>query len=192
MKRNTTLSVLVLALAGCANTVPDFVQVNTPTNLIKFEQVIDGEQNHTSEKARWGGMVSKVTRHENRTVLEVASLQLSKSAKPIIKKESTGLFKVYLDDSTDVEQYQQGNLITVLGDISPSERAQVGDYAFRVPTLINASVHVWDMGAKQTRQLLVALIGRPIKKSRYDNGNKQDYRHVRNGRIGLQMKNNAG
>jgi starvation-inducible outer membrane lipoprotein len=120
MRKEITLSVLVLALAGCANTTPDFVQVDTPANLIKFEQVIDGTEAHTSEKARWGGVISKVTQHENRTVLEVASLGLSVNVKPMLKKESAGLFKVYLEDSADIQQYQPGNLITVLGDISPS------------------------------------------------------------------------
>jgi starvation-inducible outer membrane lipoprotein len=58
---------LVLSLAGCANTIPDFVQADTPTNLIKFEQMADGKETHTSEKARWGGMISKVTRRKTIT-----------------------------------------------------------------------------------------------------------------------------
>ena len=192
MRTKIPLSVLVLALAGCTNTTPDFVQVDTPANFIKFEQVIDGEQTHTSEKARWGGVISKVTQHENRTVLEVASLELSKNAKPMIKKESAGLFKVYLEDSVDAPLYELGNLVTVVGVINPSERGQIGNVAFRVPTLNSASVHVWNHGAKQARQFSIAMQSTTFKKSGYDNGNKQSYNHVKNGNIGRQMKKNAG
>ncbi|NQZ05908.1 MAG: Slp family lipoprotein [Algicola sp.] len=192
MRKKITLSVLVLALAGCTNTTPDFVQVETPANLIKFQQMIDGKQSHASEKARWGGMISKVTQHQNRTILEVANLELSKNAKPMIKKESAGLFKVYLEDSTDAQQYEQGNLITVVGDISLSERGQIGDYAFRVPTLNNASVHVWQQGAKQSRQLSIAIYSASTKGKNHDNGDKQSFNGARNGRIGAQMKKNAG
>jgi outer membrane lipoprotein len=105
MTKKLTLSVLLLALAGCSSTAPDSIQAKASTNLIGFEQVVQTNDVHISGKAQWGGMIVDVVQLENRTVLEVANLALSSNARPMTKKSLTGHFKIYIDEKVNPKTY---------------------------------------------------------------------------------------
>lgn len=161
MFKALVVSVVLLSLAGCQSSVPKQIAVDPQVNLIDYKQVLDqqnvdanqnGENNAVKQQARWGGIIAKVTNLKQHTVLEVVNFDLSSQGKPLVKQQSKGRFKIYVDGFIDPLVYRQGKLITALGEVGAQESGKIGEYEYVFPTLSKANVHLW----KKTKPVQLA------------------------------------
>lgn len=137
------LSLCMLFLSACSSTLPENLQTSPATNLVKFSEVLAAKAPVSTGKARWGGVIAEVTNLENQTLIEVVYFELRSYGRPIIKDDSAGRFRVYVDEFLDPLVYTKGRSITVLGDFMGAEEGKIGEHTYNFPMLKNGSVHVW-------------------------------------------------
>lgn len=133
----------VLFLSACSSTLPDNLQTSSEVNLVNFNEVITSETPVAAGKARWGGIIAEIKNLENHTVLEVVYFDLRSYGRPVVKDESAGRFRVYVDEFLDPMVYTEGRSITVLGDFSGAEEGKIGEHTYNFPVIKHAAVHLW-------------------------------------------------
>lgn len=145
MKRNFLyiLSCLTFLLTACSSTLPDKLQTTPDTNLISYSDVLAAESPIAPSKARWGGVIAEIRNFEKQTQLEIVYFDLRSYGRPIVKDESAGRFRVYVDEFLDPLVYTKGRSVTVLGEFSGAEEGKIGEHTYNFPVIKHASIHVW-------------------------------------------------
>ncbi|QCR35980.1 Slp family lipoprotein [Nissabacter sp. SGAir0207] len=121
-----------LALSGCVS-VPDEIKGTTPTPQQNLAAVQNAPQLYVGQEARFGGSVVSMDNEPRRTRLEIAAVPLDSAARPILGERSTGRVVAYINGFVDPVDLR-GQLVTVVGPITGSERGKIGqtDYTFVV------------------------------------------------------------
>ncbi len=133
----------VLFLSGCVSTFPENLQVPSETNLLSFKAVLESPQAKDDSLARWGGVIAEIKNLDSKTMLEIVYFDLRGYGRPLVKDESAGRFRVYVDKFLDPVVYRKGRSITVLGKLTDVEAGMIGEYEYKFPTITDAEVHLW-------------------------------------------------
>ncbi len=142
LKKFILLSTVTLLASGCVQ-IPDALQVDESTPLTEFAEVRNDAQQHVGTKARWGGVIAKVENRANNTMLEIVNFELKSSARPLVKDETQGRFRIYYNGLLDPVIYKKGRSITAVGNIAPSEQGMIGEHEYLYPVLNASALHLW-------------------------------------------------
>lgn len=137
------LSISAFFLTACASRLPENLQTTPDTNLVAYSDVLAAESPLANGKARWGGVIAEITNLDNKTMLEVVYFDLRSYGRPIIKDDSAGRFRVYVDEFLDPLVYTKGRSVTVLGEFAGAENGKIGEHTYNFPVIKHAAVHVW-------------------------------------------------
>lgn len=149
MRKISFLLLAMFILGGCVS-VPESVQLPEDTNLLPYEALVtspDLEKNADANKhkmARWGGVVASVDNQQDRTVLDIVYYPLRAYGRPILRKESIGRFRVYVNGFLDPMVYQKGRSMTFTGKLTGSETGLVGEHNYVYPTLEASGYFLWE------------------------------------------------
>ena len=136
--RGAALGVLAAALASCA-TVPAPLQGQfaavTPRDAVNA--------GGSGQAVRWGGEIIKVEPKSDQTCFEILARPLDDSARPTTRDPSGGRFIACRSGFYDPEEFQRGRDLTVVGQISGSERGKVGDFDYTYPRVAADAIYLW-------------------------------------------------
>jgi len=131
------IAALVAGLASCA-TVPTPLQGQFST-VTPREAASAG----SGQAVRWGGEIIKVEPQANQTCFEILARELDASARPFSRDPSGGRFIACRGGFYDPEEFQRGRDITVVGQLSGSERGKVGEFDYTYPRVAADAIYLW-------------------------------------------------
>lgn len=147
--------ILAIGFLSACVTVPSEIDVAKNANLVPFEKVSnsivtvgpDAEgtstQVDTGKKARWGGKIVSVVNKKDVSEIEVVFFPENKYGKPITSMPSVGRFKAVVEGFVDPLVFEQGRLITVVGEVGDGQTGIIGEQAYLYPTLNAMGYYMW-------------------------------------------------
>ena len=134
----------VLIISGCTM-VPEQIDVAENQNLVSFETLSKDKSNNSvkGEKARWGGKIVSVTNKKDVSEIEIIYFPENRFGKPITGDESSGRFKAVVDGFIDPIVFEQGRLITVVGEVGDMQMDIIGEQEYQYPTLSAQGYYMW-------------------------------------------------
>lgn len=146
-----TISLLLSILLGCS-TAPEFKTTEVDRTLTP--QSVIAEPNTSQGKvALWGGTILETRNLENSTQLEILAYPLDSSHRPILDNKPLGRFIILHTGYLEPTTYSQGELISVLGSISESQKGKIGETLYTYPVIKAQQLHLWSAsdGRSNTR-----------------------------------------
>jgi outer membrane lipoprotein len=153
----------VFVATGCT-IVPEPIDVAKNESLVPFEQISAITQqavnqettapasiSQIGEKARWGGKIVSVENKKEFSEIEVVFFPENSFGKPRTGQPSIGRFKAVVKGFVDPVVFEQGRLITVVGEIGDAQTGIIGEQEYNYPTLNAMGYHMW----KQTSEVQV-------------------------------------
>lgn len=144
----------ISAISGCVN-VPTEIDLAENTILVPFEQVnttiITTGPNtkesitsvDTGKKARWGGKIVSVQNKKDVSEIEVVFFPEDNYGKPKTNMPSIGRFKAVVEGFVDPLVFEQGRLITVVGEVGEGQSGIIGEQTYLYPTLNAMGYYMW-------------------------------------------------
>lgn len=142
MLNKTCLVLFMLSLAGCA-ALPKELQVSDESQLVDYSQVTSAPEQNNNKLVRWGGMIAEVHNLDNTSVVEMVYYPLRDYGKPLMKDNSVGFFRVYLDEVLDSEVYSKGRLVTFTGLVKGIEYVRVEGQRYALPAVLSNTYYLW-------------------------------------------------
>ncbi len=147
MSRILILSLLSLALAGCATAPKPLRGQFAPTAP---EQSALGGQ--TGDVVRWGGRIITVEPSSQQTCFEVVARELSSNARPVQAVDrSLGRFIACRTGFYDPAIFTDERDVTITGRIVDFETRRIGEYDYRYPRLAADVVYLWPVRVARER-----------------------------------------
>lgn len=140
--RALSLMLWVVALGGCASSVPKEIRQPPPGDL-QLEQVLRQPQGGLGERVRWGGHIVTVENAERETRVILLAKPLDYGGRPKETDLSAGRFLARFDGFRDPVTYQEGRGLTVVGVLEPAMTRAVGDYPYRYPVVRVETAYLW-------------------------------------------------
>jgi outer membrane lipoprotein len=142
--KSSLLFLCILFLAGCSSLPKELTSSQTNT-LIEYNAFVTAAQNDENVEVRLGGVIARIDNLKDTTRIEIVNLPISSSGKPDLSQEPTGRFVVYLDGFIDPITYSVGRLVTVLGQSTGIEEANVGEFLYPFPVINGSALHLWQI-----------------------------------------------
>lgn len=130
----------LLALTACS-TAPKEIQ-STEAEVVTVQQVQNDPEAFVGKTVRWGGSILNVANKKDTTEIQLLSRPLSAAARPL-DKPGNGRFMVEVPGFVDPAEYPVGRDLTVVGSVNRIEEKAVGEYPYRYPVLVGATLHLW-------------------------------------------------
>ena len=136
--------------SGCA-VVPEPIEVGENTILVPFEAVQSGILLSANDqvvgdgtnKARWGGKIVSVVNKKDVSEIEVVFFPEGHLGKPKTGMPSAGRFKAIVQGFVDPIVFEQGRLITVVGEVGSSVTGIIGEQEYVYPSLNAKGYYMW-------------------------------------------------
>lgn len=136
-----TALLLLSILQGCS-TAPEFKTTEVDKTLTP-QSVISEPNSSQGKIALWGGTILDIRNLKNNTRIEVLAYPLDSSYRPLIDNKPLGRFIIlhagYLEPTT----YAQGELLSVMGNISESQKGKIGETLYTYPVIKAQQLHLW-------------------------------------------------
>ncbi|TPG59368.1 Slp family lipoprotein [Ewingella americana] len=139
----SAIGLSVLLLSGCV-TVPDDIRGTTDTPQMNLQVVQGAPQLYVGQESRFGGKVVGITNEKNKTRLEIATMPLDDSARPILGAASLGRIHAYVNGFVDPVDFK-GQLVTVVGPITGAEDGTIGETSYKFVTVNVNSFKRWHL-----------------------------------------------
>jgi len=144
MTRFLYLSLLVLAVAGCAGTPPfDTARV---TQDLTPSKVIAQPVPHLDKMVIWGGIILDTRNQEDSTQIEVLAYPVNRAQRPSLEESPQGRFIIRHQGYLEPVTYTQGRRLSVLGKISETQMGKVGDSDYLYPVIDSEQLKLWPEG----------------------------------------------
>jgi outer membrane lipoprotein len=139
MMRTLVLSLLVVALAGCAS-VPKPLQ-GTVNPITPREAT---QTDAAGATVRWGGRIVSTEPGASQTCFEMIGSTLQSSGRPAdMSDDGSGRFIACKSGFYDPAIFLKDRELTVLGRIDGYESRKIGDYDYRQPRVAADVIYLW-------------------------------------------------
>lgn len=135
-------------LAGCASG-PGFETENVNRELEPRQAANDGVEQET---VLWGGTIISTKPQEATTQIEILAFPLDRGEQPRTNRSSQGRFLAVADGYLEPADYDEGRQITVLGTLTESRTARIGEADYRYPVVEVRDMHLWPREPTTYRQ----------------------------------------
>jgi len=136
-----TLFLLLSVLQGCSTT-PEFKTAAVDKSLTP-QSVIADPGNSMGKIALWGGTILDTRNLKENTQIEVLAYPLDSSNRPLLEDKPLGRFIILHAGYLEPINYSQGKLVTVLGNISESQKGNIGEKQYTYPVIAAQQLHLW-------------------------------------------------
>ena len=149
------LLINVLLLAGCSSNpevVPDTLKSQVDSHLT-FQEILKQPDQFQGKLVVVGGEVLQAKRLSEATQLEILQLPLDDTRRPSsIKTDSQGRFLAFEHAFLDPATFPAGTRVTVVGELTGVQSAQLDAMTYQYPTMIIKHLHVWKEEAGERNQ----------------------------------------
>lgn len=148
--RNKLLSLALIYLTvSCANT-PAFDTTQVDQSLTPQSVIAEPIVNH-GKIVLWGGIILDTRNLKDTTQIEVLAYPLNASHQPLQESKPLGRFVVQHQGYLEPTIYAQGQLLTILGRVSDSQKGKVGESAYTYPVINDEQMHLWSQNDLRNR-----------------------------------------
>lgn len=138
----------MMVATGCNryHVIPDDLK-GTVNRGVKFDQVKASPSSYQGDVIVLGGEILSAKRLEDRTRIEVLQLPLKDDLTPTTERtESKGRFLAFDTGSEIVDPaiLKEGTPVTIIGEVKPPTKGQVGESEYEFPTLAIRDMTVWN------------------------------------------------
>lgn len=138
MNKQWLIALAAAGLASCA-TVPTPLQGQF-SNVTPRDAASGAAAQQT---VRWGGEIIKVEPKSDTTCFEILERQLDSSARPIVRDPAGGRFIACRSGFYDPEVFTRGRAVTVVGQVTGTDRGKVGDFDYSYPHVTAQAIYLW-------------------------------------------------
>ena len=140
MKLLSILIPFTLLIGGCSMT-PENIEVGEVDKLVTY---VDSKQGDLAgRKARWGGKIVSVENKKDVSEIEIVYFPEARSGKPRTGEPSEGRFKAVVTGFVDPLVFEEGRLITVVGEVGTTSVGIIGEQEYQYPVLNAVGYHMW-------------------------------------------------
>jgi outer membrane lipoprotein len=137
------LLVAVVALAGCASTVPAPVRTSPP-GAPTLAEVRGNVDPYVGRPVRWGGTVAAVENRARETWVEIVARELGSDGRPVEDDRSEGRFLARVGAFLDPAVYTEGRQVTVTGVVDGAMTRPIGNFPYLYPVVRAEMVYLWE------------------------------------------------
>lgn len=141
--KNGKLLLISLLLMSCAS-VPDSLKGTTERPQQNFMAIHHNAVSLIGQEARLGGQILSVTNYPQYTRLEISSMPLDDSARPILSSSSQGRFFADTKRFLEPTDYQN-HFITIVGTITGLEKGKIGAMPYDFVTIKISGLQRWNL-----------------------------------------------
>lgn len=142
----------VILLAACAanpEVVPDTLKSQIDSQMT-FQELLQQPETFQGKLVVLGGEVLHAKRSSEATQLEILQLPLDSSNRPsFIKTDSLGRFLAFERAFLDPATFPPGTRVTVVGEVTGGQIANLDEMTYHYPTLAIKHFHVWNAEAEE-------------------------------------------
>ena len=151
MMRLTTLFTLLLLLVGCSS--KPVLPTEGYNREILPKAVTELGEEPAGKQVLWGGIIINSTNLEGRTRLEILSYPLDKELRPQNELKAGGRFLAFQKGYLETVDYSAGRQVSLVGTISGTEEARLGEHSYHYPAVDVEQLHLWpvESGASKSR-----------------------------------------
>lgn len=140
--RTFVVALALLALAGCASTVPEPIR-DAPEAAPLPDEVRSEPDRFAGDRVRWGGTIVAVSNEASSTEIEIVARPLDARGRPEPVDRSQGRFLARFDGFLDPAVYAEGRELTVTGTIQGATERTIGDYPYTYPVVDVTGQYLW-------------------------------------------------
>ena len=134
-------------MAGCTSG-PEVIPEPLKSQLdskVTFQDILQQPEAFQGKLVVWGGEVLHAKRSTDATQLEILQLPLDDSHQPSsAKTDSQGRFLATEPTFLDPATFPPGTRVTVVGEVTGGQTAQLDEMAYHYPTLTIKHLQVWE------------------------------------------------
>lgn len=120
---------------------PENIEVAEVDNLVTYVDSKSGSLE--GKKARWGGKIVSVQNKKDVSEIEIVYFPEARSGKPRTGEPSDGRFKAVVSGFVDPLVFEEGRLITVVGEVGATSVGIIGEQEYQYPVLNAVGYHMW-------------------------------------------------
>ncbi|HWI41895.1 MAG TPA: Slp family lipoprotein [Verrucomicrobiae bacterium] len=133
----------LLALAACAPVISPQT-MSTVDRGVSFAQLKEAPEQQRGKVVLLGGAIAGVRNTERGGELEIVQLPTDDAGKPAGSALSGGRFLARSDRFLDPLVYQQGLLVTLVGEVAGKETRKIEQMEYIYPVLKVHEAHLWE------------------------------------------------
>jgi len=136
------IALLLFSIITSCTTSPKFITTQVDKTLTP--QRVNAEPNNSLKKiVLWGGTILDTRNLENSTQIEILAYPLDSSDRPLLDKKPLGRFIALQNGYLESATYSQGELLSVLGSVSVSQKGRIGEKLYTYPVIKAEKLHLW-------------------------------------------------
>lgn len=132
---------ILLLVSGCS-TKPALPTEGVNTALT-VQQVTDSAKAMGGTRVLWGGVIVGSTNLKDRTRLEILAYPLDSNHRPKTSKPAGSRFLAYQQGYLETVDYAAGRQVSMVGVITGTEEAQLGEHRYKYPAIKAEKIHLW-------------------------------------------------
>lgn len=158
--KSTVMVMLLAGLSACVSPPLQTDSVETHMTPLQFvasqnssqpgsskpntsEQNSDTTVTTSNATVAWGGVIVNSANVEGKTQIEVLSYPLDRVLRPDTRQVATGRFLVTHGGYLETLDYSVGRYVTVVGQITGTDSATLGEASYVFPTVTSTQIHLW-------------------------------------------------
>lgn len=144
MRASALITLAVVLLWGCATRIPSEIDAEIAKPQPSVAAVRANPEQYHGQTVRWGGTIVDQENRAEVTLLEVVGRELESGARPRGGDTSHGRFLAVVEGFLDPAIYEQGRLLTVVGELDGIEVRKIGDYDYAYPRVLVTGHRLWE------------------------------------------------
>ncbi len=142
LARAAVCCLVLLALAGCASTVPQAIRA-MPADQPTVVAARAAPEALRGSAVRWGGELIRIRNLPEHSELEILARRLDGDGEPDPDSPGEGRFIARVPGFIDPADYAPGDRVTVAGVLDGSSEDKVGDYPYIFPIVAAREHYRW-------------------------------------------------
>lgn len=148
VKRTRRLAILLLLLfagavvAGCAPVFPREA-LDRVDRHVTFKELQSDPDKFTGTWVMLAGIIIDSWNVKEGTHLEILQTPMDRDGRPLDTDATEGRFLVQTDQFLDSAVYNQGRLITVIGEVVGKQAMPIDEVTYQYPILNAKGLHLW-------------------------------------------------
>jgi outer membrane lipoprotein len=143
----SVLSLLVLALAGCASDIPRPIREAPAVNITRTQALQNPEQ-YRGAAVRWGGTIAAVENRRDATWIDIVERPLDANGEPRRTDKSAGRFLARVDSFLDPTIFAQKRQVTVAGSLDGNSTGVIGEHPYTYPVVHVETIYIWPQSTR--------------------------------------------
>lgn len=144
------ICLFVILIGGCSVPLSNKVREQASKGL-SLAEVISDPAAYRGKTVIWGGVITRIVIHDDRTDIFIRETPLDFKGKPKDSDSSGGFFIARTPKKLDPEKFKEGSRITLAGEIAGQELGTYAKEPYAYPVLDIKESYLWETGFPTVR-----------------------------------------